>query len=63
MSDLPHWPWAIQSTYSRVGDLIGLLVLGNVKVDTDQNFFALQRGVSDGEFAREGHFDNVVLDE
>jgi hypothetical protein len=45
----------ICGTYSRVGDLVGLLVLRNVKVDPDEDLFALEGDVGDGELAREGH--------
>jgi hypothetical protein len=38
------------STHSRVRDLVGLLVHGNVKVDTHQDLFALELEVGDGEF-------------
>lgn len=43
--------------HSRVGDLVGLLVLRNVKVDPDEDLFALEGDVGDGELAREGHGD------
>ena len=42
-------------TDGRVGDLVGLLVLRNVKVDPDEDLFALEGDVGDGELAREGH--------
>lgn len=41
--------------YSRVGDLVGLLVLRNVEIDPDEDLFALEGDVGDGELAREGH--------
>lgn len=44
------------STYGGVGDLVGLLVLGNVEVDPDEDLFSLERDVGDGELAGEGHF-------
>lgn len=43
--------------HSRVGDLVGLLVLRNVEIDPDQDLFALEGDVGDGELAREGHGD------
>lgn len=41
--------------HGRVSDLVGLLVLRNVKVDPDEDLFALEGDVGDGELAREGH--------
>jgi hypothetical protein len=41
--------------HGRVGDLVGLLVLRNVEIDPDEDLFALEGDVGDGELAREGH--------
>jgi hypothetical protein len=45
---LPH-------THGRVGDLVGLLVLRNVKVDSDEDLFSLEGDIGDSELARERH--------
>lgn len=45
---IEHFP---TRTHSRVSDLVGLLILRNVKVDSDEDLFPLQRDVGDGELA------------
>lgn len=43
------------TTHSRVRDLVGLLVHGNVKVHPDQNLFALELEVGNSELGSERH--------